>query len=150
MKGAWWTTSAEIICTCTWYRRHPAAAGPLVRESERGFHTWLDSNPPRRAVLLTNLSSAMRLRSHRCVSSFIQREQPEKDHGGCAFREWHRLGWRGSSEHRWGGGVVCLLRAAQAGLPTGIFYLDTANEDRKAGGCPVCLCQAKLSITSGF
>lgn len=105
-EGCWWTSSAEIICTCTWYPRHTAAAGPLIRKRERGFHRWLDSNLPWRAVSLLNLSFAMRLCSHRCVSSFIQREQPGNDHGGYAFREWHRLGWRGSSEHLWGGGMV--------------------------------------------
>lgn len=93
-EGCWWTSSAEIICTCTWYPRHTAAAGPLIRKRERGFHRWLDSNLPWRAVSLLNLSFAMRLCSHRCVSSFIQREQPGNDHGGYAFREWHRLGWR--------------------------------------------------------
>lgn len=65
-KGAWWTSSAEIICACTWYQRHPTAAGPLVRERERGFYRCLDSNPPRRAVSLINLSSAMRLLTQMC------------------------------------------------------------------------------------
>lgn len=116
-KGAWWTSSAEIICICTWYRRHPAAAGPLVRERERGFHRWLDSNPPRRAVSLINLSSAMRLCSHRCVSSFIRREQPEKDHGSSAFWGCQRPGWRGSREHQWGGGMLRLLHAAHTSPP---------------------------------
>lgn len=103
--GCWWTSSAEIICTCTWYQRHPSAAGPLIRKRKRGFHRWLDSNPPLRAVLLINLSFAMRLRSHRCVSSFIQREQPENNHGGYAFCEWQRLGW--------GGGMVRTASSAQ-------------------------------------
>lgn len=116
-KGAWWTSSAEIICACTWDRRHPAAAGPLVRERERGFHRWLDSNPPRRAVLLINLSPTMRLCSHRCVSSFIQREQPEKDHGSYALHGCQRLWWRGSKEHHWGAGVLSLLHAAHASPP---------------------------------
>lgn len=116
-KGAWWTSSAEIICACTWYQRHPTAASPLVRERERGFHRWLDSNPPRRAVSLINLSSAMRLCSHRCVSSFIQREQPEKDHGSYAFHGCQRPGWRGSREHQWGGEVLCLLHAAHTNPP---------------------------------
>lgn len=127
-KGAWWTSSAEIICACTWYRRHPAAAGPLVRERERGFHRWLDSNPPRRAVSLINLSSAMRLRSHRCVSSFIRREQPEKDHGSYAFPGCQRLGWRGGREHQWGGGVLCLLYAAHASPPAAA---DTCTQHAK-------------------
>lgn len=148
-KGAWWTSSAEIICACTWYRRHPAAAGPLVRERERGFHRWLDSNPPRRAVSLINLSSAMRLRSHRCVSSFIRREQPEKDHGSYAFPGCQRLGWRGSREHEWGGGVLCLLYATHASPPAAA---DTCTQHKamEAGGCPICLCQEKLSIISIF
>lgn len=127
-------------------RGTPTAASPLVRERERGFHRWLDSNLLRRAVLLINLSSAMRLRSHRCVTSFIQREQPEKDHGSYALHGCQRPGWRGSREHQWGGGVLCLLHAA----PLGSCYLHTAHEALESRGCPTCLCQAKLSITSIF
>lgn len=48
----------------------------------------------------------MRLHSHRCVSSFIRREQPEKGVGSSAFREWRRPGCRGSGEHWRGGGVA--------------------------------------------
>lgn len=116
-EEGWWTSSAEIICACTWYQRHPTAAGPLVRERERGFHRWLDSNPARRAVSLINLSSAMRLCSHRCVSSFIQRQQSEKDHGSYAFHGCQQPGWRGSREHQWGGGVLCLLHAPHTSPP---------------------------------
>lgn len=148
-KGAWWTSSAEIICACTWYRRHPAAASPLVREKERGFHRWLDSNPPRRAVSLINLSSAMRVCSHRCVSSFIWREQPEKDHGSYAFRGCQGPGEEAAraSVRRWGAVPPphCPHKS-----PCGACYLHAAHEAVEAGGCPVCLCQAKLSITSIF
>lgn len=131
-KGAWWTSSAEIICACTWYQRHPTAAGPLVRERERGFHRWLDSNLPRRAVLLINLSSAMRLCSHRCVSSFIQREQPEKDHGSYAFHGCQRQGWRGRREHQWGDEVLCLLHTAHTSPPQWLLRrLSTWNYGSK-------------------
>lgn len=39
--------------------------------------------------------------------------------------------------------MVCLLHAAQAGLPAAVFYPCTANKDMKAGGRPIYLVSSK-------
>lgn len=54
---------------------------------------------------------------------------------------------QGTSVTRWDAvSPPCCLHKS----PCGGCYLHAAHEAMEAGGCPICLCQAKLSITSIF